>query len=204
MAKLEILKYPDPRLRHKAKPVGEVTPELRQLAEDMLETMYAEKGIGLAAIQVGVEVQLLVIDTRRLEEDGRYDVSDMTEAEQKIEQPIVIFNPQITKKDGKTTFDEGCLSVPGYYETVQRANTIQVEGLDRHGQKMVLELDGLLAICMQHEMDHLDGKVFIDRLSPIKAMRLKSKIKKFGYDKGKSSGKMDELLEESEALKDEV
>lgn len=188
MAILEVLKYPDPRLRHKALKVDKVTPELLKLAEDMLETMYAEKGIGLASIQVGVAKKLLVIDITPMTESDRYDLSQMTELEKKVTMPLVIFNPEIIKKDGKTTFDEGCLSLPGYFETVQRANKIEVIGLDRNSEKMHLELDGLLSICMQHEVDHLDGKVFLDRLSPIKSARLKSKIKKYGY-----SSKKDEL-----------
>jgi peptide deformylase len=97
--------------------------------------------------------------------------------------PLVIFNPVVTKKEGKTTYDEGCLSVPGYFETVQRHEYVEVEGLDKNGQPLHLKLDGLLAICMQHEIDHLDGKVFLDRLSPIKSMRLRNKIKKYGYAK---------------------
>ncbi len=184
MAILEVLKYPDSRLRHKGKVVEEVTPELKQLADDMLETMYDEKGIGLAAIQVGVEVRLLVIDIRPQGEGDRYDLEEnMTELEKAVDQPIVIFNPEITKKEGKTTYDEGCLSVPGFYESVVRSKYIEVKGLDRNGQPIEYKLDGLLSICMQHEMDHLDGKVFIDRLSPIKANRIKNKIKKFGYPK---------------------
>lgn len=182
MALLEVLKFPDSRLRHKGKKVEAVTPELQKLADDMLETMYAEKGIGLASIQVGVEVRLLVIDIRPPQEgDGRYDLEGMTELEKQVKQPIVIFNPEITKKEGKTTYDEGCLSVPGFYESVVRSKYIEVKGLDREGNSVEYQLDGLLSICMQHEMDHLDGKVFIDRLSPIKANRIKAKIKKFGY-----------------------
>lgn len=208
MSKLEVLKYPDPRLRHKAKLVETVTPELRQLSEDMLETMYAERGIGLAAIQVGVEVQLLVIDTRARSKDADDEESDMTELEKQVQQPIVIFNPKLVKKEGQTTFDEGCLSVPGYYETVKRSNVIEVEGLDRDGQKLYLKLDGLLAICMQHEMDHLDGKVFLDRLSPIKSMRLKAKIKKFGYTtknkKSSDDGDLIDALEDESTVKDEL
>ncbi len=187
MALLEVLTFPDPRLRHKAKPIEKVTAEIRQLAADMLETMYAERGIGLAAIQVGVEKRLLVIDTRPMTEGDRYDLSQMTELEKQVAMPLVILNPEIKKKEGKTTFEEGCLSVPGYYETVQRDEYIEVTGMDIEGKPLNLRLDGLLAICMQHEIDHLDGKVFIDRLSPIKSMRLKSKIKKFGYDKKKSA-----------------
>jgi peptide deformylase len=187
MAILEVLTFPNPRLRHKAKPIDRVTPEIKQLAADMLETMYAEKGIGLAAIQVGVEKRLLVIDIRpKSKEEDRYDLSQMTELEKQAPMPLVILNPEIKKKEGRTTFEEGCLSVPGYYETVQRDEYIEVQGMDLDGRPLNLKLDGLLAICMQHEIDHLDGKVFIDRLSPIKSMRLKSKIKKFGYTKKKS------------------
>jgi peptide deformylase len=180
MAILEVLTYPNPRLRHKAKAVDSVTPELKQLAQDMLETMYAEKGIGLAAIQVGVEVRLLVIDIFPKGED-RYDLDGMTDLEKAVSMPLVIFNPEITHREGKTTYDEGCLSVPGFYETVERSKYIEVKGLDLDGSPIEYKLDGLLAICMQHEIDHLDGKVFIDRLSPIKSNRLKAKIKKYGY-----------------------
>lgn len=184
MALLEILKFPDSRLRHKGREVEQVTPDLQKLADDMLETMYAEKGIGLAAIQVGVEVRLLVIDIQPQGEDDRYELEKgMTDLEKQVTQPIVIFNPQITKKEGKTTYDEGCLSVPGFYESVVRSKYIEVKGLGRDGQPVEYKLDGLLAICMQHEIDHLDGKVFIDRLSPIKSNRIKAKIKKYGYPK---------------------
>ena len=182
MALLEVIKFPDSRLRHKGKVVEEVTPELKQLASDMLETMYAEKGIGLAAIQIGVAVRLLVIDVSPQGEGNRYEQGEgMTDLENQVTQPIVIFNPEITKKEGKTTYDEGCLSVPGFYETVVRSKYIEVKGLDKDGSPIDYKLDGLLAICMQHEIDHLDGKVFIDRLSPIKSNRIKAKIKKFGY-----------------------
>ena len=153
MSILEVLKFPDPRLRRKAAPIEAVTSELQTLADDMLETMYKEKGIGLAAIQVGVEVRLLVIDTLPQSQEGdetrdRYALSkDQTELEQKVPMPLVIFNPVITKREGKTTFEEGCLSVPGYFETIQRSNFIEVQGLDRDGQTMELQLDGLLSIC---------------------------------------------------------
>ena len=184
MAILEVLKFPDSRLRHKGKKVEKVTAELKKLAEDMLETMYSEKGIGLAAIQVGVEIRLLVIDIRPQGEEDRYDLEEgMTDLEKAVDQPIVIFNPEITKKEGKTKYDEGCLSVPGFYESVVRSKYIEVQGLDQDGNPVEYKLDGLLSICMQHEIDHLDGKVFIDRLSPIKSNRIKAKIKKFGYPK---------------------
>lgn len=177
---LEILKFPDPKLRKKGRPVESVTPELAQLAKDMLETMYSFNGIGLAAIQVDRQIRLLVCDTRP-RENGRYKLEDMTELEQKIEQPLVLFNPEIVSKKGKTTYDEGCLSVPSYYETVERFDEIEVKALDIDGKPIRFTTDGLLAICIQHEIDHLDGKLFIDRLSPIKSARIKSKIKKFGY-----------------------
>lgn len=180
MAILEILKFPDPRLRKKGVKVKEVTPELQQFAKDMLETMYASKGIGLAAAQVDKQIRLIVLDTRP-REGGRYKIEEMTELEQKIEQPLILFNPEIVAKQGKTTYDEGCLSVPTYYETVTRYDVIDVTALDIGGKPIKFTADGLLAICIQHEIDHLDGKLFIDRLSPIKSARIKSKIKKFGY-----------------------
>lgn len=180
MAILEVLKFPDPRLRKKCAPVKEVTAELKKFAEDMLETMYSFKGIGLAAAQVDRQIRLLVMDTRP-KENGEYKPEEMTELEQKVPMPFVIFNPEIVRKEGKTTYDEGCLSVPTYYETVERYNLVEVKGLDINGQPISVTTDGLTAICVQHEIDHLDGKLFIDRLSPIKSIRIKNKIKKFGY-----------------------
>jgi peptide deformylase len=146
----------------------------------MLETMYSFKGIGLAAAQVNRQVRLLVTDTRP-RENGRYKPEEMTELENAVQHPLVLFNPEIIKKQGKTTYDEGCLSVPTYYETVERFEYVEVKALDIEGREILIKTDGLLAICIQHEIDHLDGKLFIDRLSPIKSARLKSKIKKFGY-----------------------
>lgn len=197
MAKLEILKFPDPRLRKKGVEVKEVTPQLQQLAKDMLETMYDSRGIGLAAAQVNEQVRLIVLDTRP-KENGRYKPEEMTELEKAIPQPLVLFNPAVTKKVGKTTYEEGCLSVPTYFETVERADVITVEALDINGKKISFEADGLLAICIQHEIDHLDGKLFIDRLSPIKSIRIKSKIKKFGYPDPIKDG---EKVEEEEEVK---
>ena len=178
---LEVLKYPDPRLRKKGEKVTKVTLELKKLGENMVETMYAEKGIGLAAPQVGESIRLLVIDTRPKDEEGRYDLEAMTELERAVPQPIVIFNPEITGQADKTTFEEGCLSVPGFYETVERFKTVEVKGLDINGKEMVIKTDGLLAICLQHEMDHLEGKLFIDRLSFLKSNRIKNRIQKHGY-----------------------
>lgn len=178
---LEILKYPDPRLRKKGVAVTEVTPELKKLAEDMIETMYAARGIGLAAPQVGQSIRLLVIDTRPRDEDGEIDESAMTELERQIPQPLIVFNPEIVVAREKTTYEEGCLSVPGYYETVERSLYVEVKYLDINGQEQLIKTDGLLAICLQHEMDHLEGKLFIDRLSFVKSNRIKNRIQKHGY-----------------------
>jgi peptide deformylase len=186
MAKLEILTFPDPRLRKKCKPVSKVDAEIKQLADDMLETMYASNGIGLAAAQVNRQVRVIVMDTRKPDGDEkelRYELGGETELERSVEQPLVLINPVIKVKKGKTTYNEGCLSVPSYFEIVERALYIEVEALNLEGKKMMIKTDGLLAICIQHEIDHLDGKLFIDRLSPIKSARVKAKIKKFGYPK---------------------
>lgn len=186
MAVLEVLTFPNPILRKKGKPVEKVDESIRKLADDMLETMYAERGIGLAAPQVGQSLRMFVMDTRPREaESERYDLSSMTELEQKvIEQlgaPMVLINPEIIDKRGKQTYDEGCLSLPSYFETVERYDWIRVKALDRQGNPMEFEVDGLMSVCIQHENDHLDGKLFVDRLSPIKSQRLISKIRKFGY-----------------------
>lgn len=202
MAILEVLKFPDSRLRLKCKPVDAVTPELKTFAEDMLETMYSFKGIGLAAAQVNRQIRLLVTDTRP-REDGRYKPEEMTELERQVPQPLVLFNPEIVKKEGKTTYDEGCLSVPTYFETVERFNYIEVKALDINGQEILVKTDGLLAICIQHEIDHLDGKLFIDRLSPIKSARIKNKIKKYGYPDPSQPQNEEELEELVAEIEDE-
>jgi peptide deformylase len=178
---LEVLKYPDARLRKKGLAVAAVTAELKALASDMIETMYAENGIGLAAPQVGQLVRFLVIDTRPEDEDGNPTQEGMTELEREIAQPVQIFNPEILVSREKTTYDEGCLSVPGFYETVERFKYVEVKGLDVEGREIMLKTDGLLAICLQHEMDHLEGKLFIDRLSFLKSNRIKNRIQKHGY-----------------------
>lgn len=187
MAILEILRYPDPRLKRKSVPVETVTPELQKLADDMLETMYDAPGVGLAAPQVGELVRLLVIDTRPTDDDGNVILEKMTELEKQVQFPVIIFNPEITKKEGSTTYEEGCLSVPGFIEEVKRANYIEAQGLGRDGNPLTIKTDGLLAICLQHEIDHLEGKLFIDRISFVKSERIKSRIKKHGYsDEGQS------------------
>ena len=161
MAKLKILEFPDPRLRTKATPVAEVDDELRRLIGDMFETMYEAPGIGLAATQVDVHQRLLVADVS----------PDKSE-------PHVLINPEIVEKDGVTVTDEGCLSVPGYYEEVERAQHIRVRFLDRNGDTQEMEAEGLLAVCIQHEMDHLDGKLFVDYLSETKRQRIRKKLEK--------------------------
>ncbi len=161
MALLEILNYPDPRLHTIAKPVKEVDDNVRALINDMAETMYAAPGIGLAATQVDQHIQLLLVDTTKEQNNLQ-----------------VFINPKITKKDGEQDYEEGCLSVPGIYETVSRAENITVEALDAEGKPFKLNADGLLSICIQHEMDHLQGKVFVEYLSPLKRNRIKTKMVK--------------------------
>jgi peptide deformylase len=162
MAVLEILEFPDPRLRTQAKPVTEVTDATRTLIDDMFETMYAAPGIGLAATQVDVHERLLVIDVSE----------DRSE-------PLVFINPEIRVLDHELgEYDEGCLSVPGFYETVRRPHRIEVTALDRAGEPFTREVDGLLAVCLQHEIDHLDGKLFVDYLSPLKRSRIRKKLEK--------------------------
>lgn len=183
---LEILKYPDPRLREKSLKVTDFgaanLEKLKKLSEDMLETMYAERGIGLAAPQVAELIQMLVIDCRpKPDKEGRYKIEDMTELERAIGQPLIVINPVITKKKGKTTFEEGCLSVPTFFDNVDRAEWIELEYNDLQGNKKTLQVDGLLAIVIQHEMDHLDGTLFIDHLSFLKSNKIKNQIKKGGY-----------------------
>lgn len=161
MALLEILEYPDPRLRTVAAPVAEVDDAIRKLADDMLETMYAAPGIGLAATQVDVHQRLLVID---ISEDRS--------------EPLVLINPEIIAESGAVKGDEGCLSVPEIYEAVERAEHIRVRAINRDGESFETEAEGLLAVCIQHEMDHLDGKLFVDYLSEMKRQRLKKKLAK--------------------------
>ena len=162
MAVLNILEFPDPRLRTKAQPVAEVNDSLRDLIDDMLETMYAAPGIGLAATQVDVHQRLLVID---VSEDHS--------------EPLVFINPEVTVLDPELgEYDEGCLSVPGFYETVNRPRRVSVTALGRDGQPFTRELEGLLAICLQHEIDHLDGKLFVDYISPLKRQRIRKKLEK--------------------------
>jgi len=161
MAIREIVEFPDPRLRTKAQPVAVFDAELRQLAADMLETMYEAPGIGLAATQVDVHRQVLVLD-----------VSEEKNA------PMVVINPRIVEREGQQVYQEGCLSVPGIFADVERADRIRVEAQDLDGKPVVIEADGLLAVCIQHEMDHLAGKLFVDYLSPLKREMVRKKLEK--------------------------
>ena len=161
MSLLPILEFPDPRLRTKAQPVTEFGPELASLVESMFETMYAAPGIGLAATQVNVHKQLLVLDV----------------SEEK-NQRIVLINPKIVASEGAQTYQEGCLSVPGIFADVDRADRIRVEAQDVTGTAITLDADGLLAVCIQHEMDHLIGKLFVDYLSPLKRDMVRKKLEK--------------------------
>ena len=188
MSRLEILKFPDSRLREKAQKVTSITSELVKLAQDMLEIMHSENGVGLAAIQVAKPVHLLVVDTRSElyksseEEETRYSMEKLKQdLVREIEQPLILFNTKILKQKGEVLFKEGCLSFPSYFAEVKRSEVIEVEALNEKGEKISFKTDGLLSICIQHELDHLNGKLFIDHLSPIKAQRLREEIKKHGY-----------------------
>lgn len=161
MAQLNILHFPDPRLRKKAVPVDTVDEKIRTLVDDMFETMYEAPGIGLAATQVNVQKRVIVIDI----------------SEEK-DQPLALINPHILEKEGEIETDEGCLSVPGFFEPVERAEHIRVSALDRDGNSFELEAEGLLAVCIQHEMDHLEGKLFVDYLSSLKRNRIRKKLTK--------------------------
>ncbi|WP_435103141.1 peptide deformylase [Arhodomonas sp. AD133] len=167
MPKLDILHYPDPRLRTVAEPVDEVDDEVRRLVDDMFETMYAAPGIGLAATQVDVHRRVIVMDVS----DDRSD-------------PRVFINPEIIARDGDAESEEGCLSVPGYYESVHRAEHIRVRAIGRDGEAFDLEAEGLLAVCIQHEMDHLEGKLFVDYLSELKRKRVRRKLEKLARQGG--------------------
>ena len=161
MARLAILEYPDPRLRNRAEPVTKFDAELKQLVADLFETMYEARGIGLAATQVNVHKRILVCDVAT---EGK--------------QPYCLINPEIIRAEGQTNSEEGCLSVPEFYDFVDRAAIIRVKAFDPTGEPFELDAEGLLAVCIQHEMDHLEGKLFVDYLSELKRERLKKKASK--------------------------
>jgi len=168
MAILEILHYPDPRLRNEALPVEEVDLEIKKLVTDMFETMYDAPGIGLASIQVNVPKRVIVVDIS-----------------EEHDQPLCFINPEIISKQGEEEMDEGCLSVPGFYETVQRADKIRVKALNEKGEEFEMDAEGLLAVCIQHEIDHLDGKLFVDYISPLKRNRIRKKLEKDSKKSGR-------------------
>ncbi|VAW96183.1 Peptide deformylase [hydrothermal vent metagenome] len=161
MSLLNILHFPDPRLRTIAQPVEQVNDEVCSLVNNMFETMYAAPGIGLAATQVDIHLRIIVID--------------ITEEK---DQPLCLINPEITERDGIQSYEEGCLSIPGFYENVERASTITVKAINKEGKTFQLSTDGLLAVCIQHEMDHLQGKLFVDYISEMKRSRIKKKLLK--------------------------
>ncbi|AMH17683.1 peptide deformylase [Hafnia paralvei ATCC 29927] len=161
MAVLQVLHFPDERLRTVAQPVKEVTPEIQRIVDDMFDTMYAEEGIGLAATQVDVHQRIIVIDVS-----------------ENRDQRLVLINPELLSSDGETGIEEGCLSVPEHRALVPRAERVKIRALDRDGKPFELEADDLLAICIQHEMDHLIGKLFVDYLSPLKRQRIRQKLEK--------------------------
>jgi len=161
MALLEILHFPDPRLRNIAQAVETVDDGIRQLLDDMLDTMYAAPGIGLAATQINSDKRVVVIDV----------------SEEK-DQPLCLINPEILELEGVEEMEEGCLSVPGVFETVQRADQVRLRALDRDGRPVEIQADGILAVCIQHEIDHLDGKLFVDYLSQLKRTRIRKKLEK--------------------------
>jgi peptide deformylase len=161
MAIRTILHFPDPRLRQKALPVTAVDEAVQTLVEDMFETMYSQQGIGLAATQINIQQRVIVID-----------LSD------KGNEPLCLINPEILEKHDVEQMEEGCLSVPGIYEVVQRAEHVTIKALNKQGEPFELEAGGLLAVCIQHEIDHLDGKLFVDYLSPLKRERIRKKLEK--------------------------
>jgi peptide deformylase len=173
MARLPILEYPDPRLRIRAEPVTKVDADIRRLAADMLETMYAAPGIGLAATQVDVHKRLIVLDVS-----------------EERNQPHCLINPEILTREGQLNSEEGCLSVPGTYDYVDRAEKIKVRALGLDGRSVELEAEGVLAVCIQHEMDHLEGKLFVDYLSEMKRQRLKKKVLKKTRHEGQDTARI--------------
>ncbi|HRJ52604.1 MAG TPA: peptide deformylase [Candidatus Thiothrix moscowensis] len=172
MAQLNILHHPDARLRKKATPVTSIDATIRQMVDDMFETMYAARGIGLAATQVNIHQRIIAID---ITEEGN--------------EPLCLINPEIVWQEGRVEHEEGCLSVPDYYDKVTRAERIRVRALDRDGQVYEKDADGLLAICIQHEMDHLDGKLFVDYLSSLKQQRVRKKMEKWEKENAKAPAK---------------
>jgi peptide deformylase len=180
MSVLEILKYPDPFLKTEAAPVGSVDDSIRTLIDDMFETMHRYRGIGLAAVQVGADKRVIVLDLPEigLDEDPDTEPDEPYEPGERTRFVLALVNPEIVESDGKIVYEEGCLSVPGVNADVQRAAHVKVVALDRDGSRVEMEAEGLLSIAIQHEIDHLDGILFIDRLSRLKREFVKRRLKK--------------------------
>jgi peptide deformylase len=172
MAVLEILTYPDPRLALKSKPVEKVDEDVRRLIDDMFETMYLSDGVGLAAPQVGITQRIIVVDCAPRPEDEEPGTP------LKPREPYAVVNPEVVERSGTIIWEEGCLSVPGYVDEIERAEKVTVKGLNREGEAITIEAEGLLAVCLQHEVDHLEGVLFVDRLSRLKQAMVKKKLKK--------------------------
>jgi peptide deformylase len=176
MALREVLQFPDKRLRHRSQPIAEVTDAIRQLAQDMLDVMYDEPGIGLAAPQLGEPVRLIVVDTEWTEEGAERS-------------PLVLVNPRITASEGRISWNEGCLSVPEFTAEVQRAERVRLEAVDLEGAPVAIDAEGLRAVCFQHEIDHLDGILFIDRISRLKReMYVRKRKKQLRQDEPEEAG----------------
>jgi peptide deformylase len=176
MALREVLQFPDKRLREKSKPIAEITDEIRVLAQDMLDVMYDEPGIGLAAPQVGASLRLIVVDTEWTEDEAE-------------KSPLVLVNPEITDREGSVTWTEGCLSVPELQADVERAESVTLEALDLEGESVRIEATGLQAVCFQHEIDHLDGVLFIDRISRLKReMYVRKRKKQLKQEQAEAAG----------------
>jgi peptide deformylase len=167
MAIREVVTYPQMTLRRKSGPVHDVNEEIRELIKDMRETMYASQGIGLAAPQVGINQKVIVVDVTPYEPDQK---------------PFALINPQIVKGEGEVDSTEGCLSVPGLFETIKRKEHVTVRGIDEEGREVEIQAEGMLAICLQHEIDHLDGKTIVERLSPVKRDIVRKKLRKASRD----------------------
>lgn len=170
MALLEILTFPDPRLKNRALPVEHVDDRIRRLIDDMLETMYNSEGVGLAAPQVGISQRVIVLDCGEREPNEARPLKPVA--------PLAIVNPEVVSGEGRVVWTEGCLSVPDYTDEVERRARVVVTGLDRNGDPLRIEAEGLLAVCLQHEIDHLEGTLFVDRLSRLKQTMVKKRLKK--------------------------
>ena len=181
MPELDLVTFPNSILARPTVKVEKITPELVDLAKDMIQKMYKVPGVGLAANQIGQGIRLAVIDVRKKTAEGKFRLDGLTEIEKEIPFPLILFNPELLEQSGDSFQDEGCLSVPGYFDSVKRSGRVKFRYTDEYSKLQEREVDGLTAICVQHEIDHLNGKLFLDRLTPIRRSMIKNKIKKYGY-----------------------